>query len=306
MFERTEVPETLLRRASRQGGVLSRAQVLAEIGRTPMRRLLGTGAWIQPARGIIVPAPSITDQGRLWAGVLLGGPGAALGGWAALARAQVVPVPRLVTTWTPPDRRPANRPGWVFSRDIRGRLGDARGSLPAIRLDDALLDIAADCTLERWVGVLAGTVREGLVRVVDVATRSQERPRLPNAQMVRDVLRDYGGIESTLEWVYRRDVERAHGLPVGLRQVSTVGPWRHDVRYERWRLAVELDGRHHLRRVLRDLEKDNEHVIVGIGTLRYGTVDVRTRPCKVADQVARALRARGWDGHLSRCPLCTL
>ena len=57
---------------------------------------------------------------------------------------------------------------------------------------------------------------------------------------VRDVLRDYGGIESTLEWVYRRDVERAHGLPVGLRQVSTVGPWRHDVRYERWRLAVEL------------------------------------------------------------------
>lgn len=118
------------------------------------------------------------------------------------------------------------------------------------------------------------------------------------------VARDIEGIESTLEWVYRRDVERAHGLPAGQRQTRVVGAWRDDVRYGTYRLTVELDGRHHARTTFRDMRRDNEHVAYGDATMRYGSADLRVRPCLVASQVARALRARGWTGSLTRCGRC--
>mgnify|MGYP006147546653 CR=1 FL=1 len=39
-------------------------------------------------------------------------------------------------------------------------------------------------------------------------------------------------------------------------------------------------------------------------TLRYGSADVRGRPCAVARQVWDALAARGWREPLEPCPRC--
>lgn len=104
---------------------------------------------------------------------------------------------------------------------------------------------------------------------------------------------------------YRAEVERAHGLPPGARQVSVLDGWRCDVRYDAWSLIVELDGRHHLKTVFRDLDRDNRHAVHGSATLRYGSGDLRGRPCAVAEQVATALAHRGWRGRLTRCPRCS-
>jgi hypothetical protein len=52
---------------------------------------------------------------------------------------------------------------------------------------------------------------------------------------------------------------------------------------------------HHL-----DRQRDNETAAGGERTLRYGWADVAAA-CAIAIQVARALRAGGWTGHISPC-----
>ncbi len=62
-----------------------------------------------------------------------------------------------------------------------------------------------------------------------------------------DVLAVAGdGVHSVLEYRYLRDIERAHGLPPSRRQVRVVIDGRvvyRDAYYEKYRVAIELDGR---------------------------------------------------------------
>ncbi len=133
----------------------------------------------------------------------------------------------------------------------------------------------------------------------------EERPRLRHRRLLRQVLGDVGdGVHSVLERAYRRDVELAHGLPDGRRQVRLAG--RSDVLYEECGVVVELDGRlgHVGAGVFRDLDRDNRTMLSNLLTLRFGHHDVTSRPCDVADQVGRALAARGWDGAVHACRRC--
>ena len=112
-----------------------------------------------------------------------------------------------------------------------------------------------------------------------------------------------GGAHSELERRYLVDVERAHGLPTGLRQLA-VGGTRQDVHYDGLATTVELDGRvvHQLSDAAwRDMVRDNSAAVRGVTTLRYGWQDVRHRPCAVAAQVASVLRANGWTGRPRPC-----
>ena len=72
------------------------------------------------------------------------------------------------------------------------------------------------------------------------------RGRVRHRALVVDVLAEVAaGVESPLERRYRRDVERAHGLPISELQVREVlsGRWvRADGRYRPYRTRVELDG----------------------------------------------------------------
>ena len=131
------------------------------------------------------------------------------------------------------------------------------------------------------------------------------RSRLRHRRLVQGVLGDVAdGVHSVLERAYRRDVEAAHGLPRGRRQVQLAG--RSDVLYEDQGVVVELDGRlgHAGSGAFRDLDRDNRNMLRNLVTLRYGHWDVTERPCDVADQVADALSARGWNGLVRACPRC--
>jgi hypothetical protein len=69
---------------------------------------------------------------------------------------------------------------------------------------------------------------------------------------------------------------------------------------------VELDGRLGHSRSLdrwRDLERDLRAAAAGEQTLRVGWQQV-LEPCRLANQVARVLGFRGWEGVVGGCRRC--
>lgn len=109
-----------------------------------------------------------------------------------------------------------------------------------------------------------------------------------------------------MERRYLVDVERAHGLPPGSRQVRLVGVGIADVVHEPFGVVVELDGRigHGAEGAEKDARRDNRNMARGRVTLRYGWVAVTDGACATAAEVAAVLRSRGWEGELESCPRC--
>lgn len=288
----------------KQEQVASVAQITPLFGRPGLRRLVSAGSWSRVTDGIYAATPQVNDRQRWWAGHLIGGPESALGGRAALAASGLeIAAPR-VDVWTPAGVRRAERDGWRFRVDGYARLARRTGSLPRIRLEDALLDLGESEPVDDWVALLSDAVRLGRVAPAVMLQRLAVRGRSTGRVLMGDVLTDFAGIESPLEWIYRRDVERAHGLPPGERQVSLSQGTRSDVYVEQFGVVIELDGRWHARTVFRDLTRDNHHAARGQVTLRYGSLDLRTQPCVVARQVAETLTQRGWTGSPRTCRRC--
>ena len=76
-----------------------------------------------------------------------------------------------------------------------------------------------------------------------------------------------------------------------------------DADYLGGRLVVELDGRlwhSSSRDRWRDLDRDIESAESGSVTVRIGWGQVLD-PCRLADSLARLLRALGWAGRLRAC-----
>lgn len=304
MWESRQLPPALTALLDQQAQVATAGQITALIGRATLRRLVNTGLWSPVTWGVYAATPQVSPPQRWWAGHLIAGPASALGGRAALAASGIeVEVPA-IDLWTPAGKRPSGHAGWNFRTDGQGRLARTTGSLPRIRLEDALLDLGESEPAEEWVGLLSDAVRLGRVAPTLVLRRLRDRGRTPGGALMRDVLTDFAGIESPLEWLYRRDVERAHRLPAGERQVSLSSGTRSDVLIPAFGLVIELDGRWHARSVLRDLARDNLHTAQGYLTLRYGSLDIRTKACPVAEQIAETLRLRGWSGRMTRCRRC--
>ncbi len=114
------------------------------------------------------------------------------------------------------------------------------------------------------------------------------------------------GCHSILERRYLHEVERAHGLPPGVRQTRQVDgeqPTYDDVLYAEFGLVVELDGlaTHPDEVRWRDIRRDNVTAAAGRRVLRYGWPDVSEKPCAVAVQTGQALRLGGWRGDPGRC-----
>ena len=90
-------------------------------------------------------------------------------------------------------------------------------------------------------------------------------------------------------------------MPSGQRQRAIDNEFT-DVAYAGYELVVELDGRFHFapQQRWRDLERDNRAALRSETTLRYGWLDITSRPCAAALQVLRAMRRK--DPHLSARP----
>lgn len=306
MKERFHLPPHAHQLIVSQRGCITRQQAhLLGISDRVIDRLVRDGVWQILERGTLVEARRADSiETRRWAGVLVAGDVCALGGSSALNADGMSLSEDDVTVVIPRQSRISSRYGYMFLRDGCGRLEHRRGTLPRIRPEDAILDCAATQTIEQFVGMVTDAQRLTLTTPRRVALVAQGRRRLPRRAALVAVLDDLQGIESNLEFVFRRDVERAHRLPAATRQFAHRGS-RFDALYEPYGVVAEVDGRRgHLDGRFRDFERDNRHATTGLITLRYGSYDVRSSPCDIARQVAAALALRGWEGTPRPCRRC--
>lgn len=273
-----------------------------------LQRLVDESNWRRLSNGLYDTAPGHDSSLKsAWTAALQVGEPYAIGGEAALLLHGFDRRPSVPEIWVPDDRRPRSTTNARVRRDKIGRLGRRVGSPSRISTEDAVLDVGQRLGAESLVGLLSEAVRLRLTTLDRLRRALHGRRRVRHRALFDDLLNDLTGVESTLEYVYRRDVERIHGLPAGVRQVSVSVGTRSDVLYAEQALIVELDGRFgHVdgNAPFRDLRRDNSHAQRNLMTLRYGSADVRDRPCEVARQVSATLRDRGWLGDPVRCPRC--
>jgi hypothetical protein len=304
-----------------QDGVISRSQV-REAGAKDqdIRRRLARGEWTRIHPGVFVNhnGPPTWNQ-RAWAGVLYYAP-AALEGPSALHAYKV-------RGYRPQDDAPIN----VCvdrSRTIQRRVGIAvyqyarmpslckmELSPPRQTLDHALLSVASrKKRLDASVATLADGVQSGHTTSDRLRGALDERPKLRHRAILREVLTDVdSGVRSALEYRYLRDVERAHGLPVGERQEPLVlGRKRGypDVHYKDQNVLVHLDGRIGHTDSL-DKWADFERDLAALITSSLASVHVgwaqALDPCRLGWSLGALLQQRGWDGSPQSCgPMCTV
>ena len=310
MHERRETPAELTRLALVQAGVVSREQVLGfAVVDNVIDRLIRTGAWGRLESGIyLVPDVEPTWLGRVWAGLLLGGPDARAGGTTAAAFQGLADEQRLPIDILVPNGKRLDARDWVVFRQERDgvRSISTRTEPPCTRVEDTVLDLCAAGTPAACIHWITTAVRQHLTTPDKLAQALKRRARMPHRRLIVGIISDAAkGVQSSLEYRYRHDVELAHALPQGTRQKSRVARGEFiDVVYEEYALVVELDGRiGHVGR-LRDRRRDNVHTKTGSPSLRYGWHEVTQETCAVAAEVTEVLAGQGWAGYLTRCPNC--
>lgn len=302
-----DLPPSLRDLAQRQCGVLSREQLL-ESGLTDdiVMGRVSRGSWQRLHRGVYALfAGRPSRESMLWAAVLHAGAGAALSHQTAAELGGLTDKegPPIHVT-VPAQRRVCKTPGIVVH--LSGRVAAATHparTLPQTRIEETVLDLwQAARSLDEAVGWLTAALGRRLTTQGKLLTALTERNRMRWRRELAELLSpDAAGQHSILEHRYVRDVERPHGLPRARRQAVIRRNGRNEYRdslYEEYDTVVELDGQfaHPAEMRWRDIRRDNAATVTDVGTLRYGWLDVTTRPCEVAADVAARLTRHGYLG----------
>jgi hypothetical protein len=314
-------PARLLRE---QGGIVARRQLL-DLGATAhdVRRWLRRRELTTVHTGVYVDHTGrLSRRQREWAAVLACAP-AALHRESALTAAgltrdrhggSAAPIHIAIDARRTVRELPGVRVERVRRQDV---WVEEQRRPPRVTVEYAALKVASTAAESgaeaAAVAVLADVCRQGLSTPRRLLSTLERLPRLPGRGCLADLLQDVdAGVHSVLEHRYLTDVEQAHGLPVGERQVRVVSAERvvfRDVRYGAHRTLVELDGRFgHSDADDRwsDLDRDLAAAVSGQVTVRLGWAQV-LQPCRIAGALARILRARGWRLVPTPCgPACTL
>jgi predicted transcriptional regulator of viral defense system len=311
----SELPRELHELAWTQDGVLTTSQALGGgLTRAMIRSRLEQRRWQRLETGVY--AVFSGPPGRrtvLWGAVLRSGPGAVLSHQTAAELAGLTDRPSsLIHITVPGDRYVERIPGIVIHRSSRvGQAAHPVLAPPRTRLEETVLDLAgAAATLDDACGWITRALGRRLTTQAQLQEAMALRARLRwRRQLAQALTAEWGGVHSSLEYRYLRDVERPHLLPRGVRQArarQSHGTIYRDVLYDQYGLAVELDGRaaHPGDQRWPDIQRDNAAAADGILTLGYGWYDVTERPCQVAAQVATALQLRGYTLARGCSPAC--
>lgn len=317
------LPKTLDDLRPLQGYVVTHEQA---VERSKTRHQIATlarnGHWQKLYRGVYYTLPGeVPRLARLWGAVLRVGHGGVLSHETAAevweitdARTAVihVSVPRSAGRLPPSEGIRLHYSSRLPRAEFKSAIG--MGWPPVTHAEEAVLDLANT----------AATAEDAVAWAIKACQRRKTTPELIGMFMLepghrllrwRDDLGDAltqirAGVHSPLERRYLLDVERAHQLPAGKRQVKTkrgTSVQFHDVRYERYGVGVELDGvaYHRSDAGPRDDARDNSSTLAGVSTLRYGWLRVAYHPCEVAHEVWSLLARRGYDADFRRCgPAC--
>ncbi|RKS77512.1 hypothetical protein CLV35_1200 [Motilibacter peucedani] len=305
--------------SARRAGVVTRAQALTS-GETiaSLRWKVSRGRWQVLWPGVFyvhsgpVPAPA-----QAWGRLLAAGPGAVLSHASAAAMWDLAPSPSpAVHVRIPATRRAPVVPGLQVTRTRQLAPLVHPTRTPAVTTVEAtVVDLASSASrLDEVLAVAGSAVQRRLTTPALVAAEAGRRERLRfRKELLLALDAATSGAHSALEMHYLHGVERAHGLPVGVRQSPARGARGRvfrDVDYRGYGLLVELDGRLGHSDVAgrhRDMERDNAAALAAEVTLRFGWSDVLARRCGVASQVVVGLRRGGWSGTPRRCSrACTM
>jgi very-short-patch-repair endonuclease len=229
--------------AERQAGLVAWRQLVGSgLGRATVTRWVDRGQLHRRHPGVYsVGHRRISDRGRLIAGLLYAGPGAALGGATAAAHCGLIdPSPRApVEVWTPHRRKPV--PGVVPKhRPTLTRV--IHDGLPVTPIPDTLLALATKLSLLRLRKALAEADYRGLLHPAEIeATLGRNRP---GSRTLRQALQAHlpalAHTRSELEVEFLRLCERAE-LPLPKLNVR-IGPFTVDALFADHHLVIELDG----------------------------------------------------------------
>lgn len=295
-----------------QSGVVARRQILelggtdADIARLLRRRdlvVVHPGVYVNHTGGLA----TIQQQ---WVAVLARWP-------AALARESALGEPGggVIHLAVDRHRHIDPLPGVEIHRvtDLKGRT-DWRTTPPQIRASEAVIDTMVARLDEDDVAAAFAVLARACFRRTNadrVARALAGRGRVPHRRMITAMLDDRRtGACSVLERGYLHWVERAHGLPHGTRQAQSTATGARtdqDVRYEKYGVVVELDGRTHDAAATRDADAKRdlaELATTGAVTARVTYGLVFREHCATARWIGAILRRRGWTGEPKRCPHC--
>ena len=301
-----------------QHGVVSYRQALDEgLSPSAIEFNLKAGRWQRLYHGVYLSHNGpVSRMGRIWAVLVAAGRGAtATHTTAAELVGLTDAIAPTVHVTIPANRRIGALDGARIHHSQR--IDAARHPTrrpPQTRVEETVLDLAEDArSITDAVGWLTAACGRRLTRPDRVAAALAARKKIRWRRELLDALSDVDeGNQSVLELRYFRTVERAHGLPVGVRQAPHLrsgGQIYDDVWYPAFQTVIELDGRvaHPIEGRIRDLRRDNVASIRGDAVLHYGWADVAATPCATALQVATVLKSRGWPGSPHPCsPLCVI
>jgi hypothetical protein len=295
----------------RQDGIVSRRQVLELRGRDwDIRRMVRRKELVVVVPGVyVVHTGPLSDRQRRWAAVLACWP-------AALARESALPGhegdPIVHVAVAHGRKLRALRGVRIHRTSELDRRVQWNLSPPAIRLEDAALDVAAgQPDLLASFEVLATLCRQRRTRPERLIGALASRRRFRHRQLLLELLADLeAGACSVLEREYLI-LERRHGFPVANRQPSAQvsrGRIYRDVDYPDHQVVVELVGRayHDDSETWEDdHERDLDTTVDSDAlTVRLTYGQVLRHGCRTMKKIAVVLQRRGWTGELTRCPDC--
>jgi hypothetical protein len=107
-----------------------------------------------------------------------------------------------------------------------------------------VLDLAALRSSGEVVGLVTAAVQKNLTTPDRLRRLLETRARQRHRELIVGMLAEVAaGVESYVEMLYLRTVERPHGLPTGVRQAPSPDlPYERDVTYDRYSLIVSSTG----------------------------------------------------------------
>ena len=297
--------------------IVSRRQALdAGISQKVIEARLRSGRWQQLYRGVYAMfSGPVPRKAWLRAATLRAGPGAALSyRTAAELHGLADPPgdeddPASGIHVTVPSARRVDVPGIIVH--LSNRVAEAtqpNREPPRTTIEETVLDLTQVArTFDQVCGWITRACARGRTTEDKLRAALTRRKKVAFRAEIDECLAAAGiGVHSVLEYHYLVDVERAHGLPAGARQVRVTVDGKsayRDVYYAEYRAVVELDGREAHPQEQRG--KDNHRDVVasaqGIQTSRYDWSDISLHACETAVLQAQVLRERGWQGMPGPC-----
>jgi very-short-patch-repair endonuclease len=294
-----------------QAGVIARWQALQLLSRKAIEHRLATRRWRRVHRGVYLAyGGPVTLPQRHWIAVLAGGFGPSLMDsdgpcLAGLSALQVHGLERITSTHidivVPSERRLVAPAGVVVHRSVEIDRHPA-SKPPTTTIGRAVVDAAAWARSDEQARlIIVASFQQRLVTEPEIWPVLDRLQNIPRHRLIVLTVNDASGGSHTLGELALVRICRSARLPLPDRQLCVrdlSGRQRIlDAVFDRWKVAVEIDGAHHDDVAQRwdDNERDNSLILATYRILRFPTHVVREQPQRVAAQLRHALIAAGWN-----------